>query len=173
MITDTTLTTLIDCSQYSASIALVGDLLLGSGPGTQHQWFLDGVAISGATAEELLADATGNYSVAITNEFGCTLLSDPLFVFVDGVEEPQTVRTSVFPVPMTNAVTVLFSEPLSESAELQLMDMESRIVWSRHAHRAQQVIIPRNDLVGGLYQIRVVGNAKSVNCSRIIVDPYR
>jgi len=41
-------------------------------PGSTYQWFDGGVAIPGANSSTYLADTTGNYTVEVTDGFGCT-----------------------------------------------------------------------------------------------------
>lgn len=67
----------------SATITAVGSLAFctgGSvtlsapgGPGLSYQWFKNGVAISGAVGAVYVATTTGDYTVRVTNGFGCVV----------------------------------------------------------------------------------------------------
>ena len=53
-----------------------GSVVLTANPGgaTAYQWFQDGVAITGATAQTYTATATGNYTVTAVSALGCSSL---------------------------------------------------------------------------------------------------
>ncbi|MFI5135701.1 MAG: hypothetical protein ACHQD9_07600, partial [Chitinophagales bacterium] len=72
-------------------IFLSGDSLVSS-PSNSYQWFLNGNEIPGATSQSFHPDTTGNYSVEITNLYGCTAMSDLYFfaVIPTSIEESIT-----------------------------------------------------------------------------------
>jgi len=52
---------------------------LAAPTGNNYQWFLNGIAISGANGQFWTAQATGYYGVSMTNLVGCPGTSDPVF----------------------------------------------------------------------------------------------
>ncbi|HZJ45086.1 MAG TPA: Ig-like domain repeat protein [Pyrinomonadaceae bacterium] len=68
-----------------------GSVTLTSSSATANQWYLNGNPIGGATNQQFVANATGNYSVSVT-ELGCVISS---------VATPVTVN----PVPSTPTIT--------------------------------------------------------------------
>lgn len=50
-----------------------------------YQWYLNGVAISGATNDSLYFTQNGNYQLEFTDANGCTTLSDNLFLQFNGL----------------------------------------------------------------------------------------
>ncbi|HTJ11683.1 MAG TPA: gliding motility-associated C-terminal domain-containing protein [Dinghuibacter sp.] len=57
-----------------------GSVTLTANPAgaTAYQWFVEGVAITGATAQTYAATATGDYSVTAVNSLGCSSLPSAL-----------------------------------------------------------------------------------------------
>lgn len=48
----------------------------------QYQWFMNGMPITGATTDQLIVTQPGSYSLSATNDFGCTAISDSLYLEV-------------------------------------------------------------------------------------------
>ncbi len=64
-------------------------VVLQSSFGGPNQWLLDGEPIAGATDFLFLPDQSGSYQVQVTNTYGCTAVSDAVFVeFYPLPEEP-------------------------------------------------------------------------------------
>ncbi len=61
--------------------------------GTSYQWQNNGGAIPGATSSNYIASATGNYSVVITNGFGCSKVSQTILVVSNPLPQPTITRT--------------------------------------------------------------------------------
>ncbi|PSR52552.1 hypothetical protein AHMF7605_02930 [Adhaeribacter arboris] len=78
------------------SISVLDTTLLTSSNTSKNQWFLDGVAISGATSATWVAKKAGNYSVMVTNN-NCSVVSELVYVFV---EEPPIIQNlTLYPNP--------------------------------------------------------------------------
>lgn len=71
-----------------------GSVLLqaNTGPGLTYQWQKDGLDLLGVTADTLRAAATGRYSVVVTNQNGCSQIS-------------EAVRVEANPIPATPTIT--------------------------------------------------------------------
>ncbi|MEZ0608098.1 T9SS type A sorting domain-containing protein [Fibrella sp. WM1] len=90
------------------------------------------------------------------------LATEPLRM--DGLTE--SVR--VFPIPATSALTVQFAEPLTESATLDLLDMQGK---TKQQHRIMQTTttVPLTHWPAGTYLLRIrVGEQTTVR--RILVE---
>jgi hypothetical protein len=59
-------------------VTVTGGDTLTSTPATTYQWYYEGNSIAGATGQMLIANDVGLYSVAITNQFGCSAISEPV-----------------------------------------------------------------------------------------------
>ncbi len=62
-------------SNPAVPIITLSGSLLTSNSTTGNQWYLNGVAISGATNQTYTATSSGSYTVVVTNSFGCTSTS--------------------------------------------------------------------------------------------------
>ena len=58
--------------------------LLEGGGLVSYQWFKDGLLINGATNSTLTVNNNGTYTVQVTNNNGCTAISEPLYFSTDG-----------------------------------------------------------------------------------------
>ncbi|MFT3911082.1 MAG: T9SS type A sorting domain-containing protein [Ferruginibacter sp.] len=68
-----------------------GTVTLTSSSATGNQWNLEGSPISGATNTTLVVSASGNYSVTVTNGFGCSATSAVTSVTINPVPATPTI----------------------------------------------------------------------------------
>ena len=68
--------------------------LTSSQTANAYQWYKDDVAIGGATGKIFIATETGGYEVEITNQFGCSSISDKTFVTVNPNPAKASIQTS-------------------------------------------------------------------------------
>ena len=66
-----------------------GSVTLTSSSATSYQWNLNGTPISGATSSSYIANASGDYSVSITNSNGCGAASALTTVTVNPLPDPS------------------------------------------------------------------------------------
>ena len=170
VITNTTLTTLVDCEAFFSSIDQLGNDLLQASAGESYQWFQDGLAIPGATEQELLVEATGYYAVEITNEYGCVLLSEELQVVISGVSGSDMLHMTVVPNPMSDAARVIFGEELSSDARIELVDINGRTIRTMSGNGSREVRIERGHLESGLYVLRVMRGGMHIGSARVIMN---
>ncbi|HEY8400324.1 MAG TPA: T9SS type A sorting domain-containing protein [Cytophagaceae bacterium] len=60
----------------------VSGTLLKASSGASYQWYLEGFQIDGATSQNYLAQASGNYKVKVRDEEGCESFSEEVLVCV-------------------------------------------------------------------------------------------
>ncbi|HOZ50461.1 MAG TPA: PKD domain-containing protein, partial [Chitinophagaceae bacterium] len=72
-----------------------GNVLLSanSGIGYTYQWYLNGVAISGATSINYTAFQAGNFTVQVTNASNCFEISLPVTIIVNSLPSPVIINT--------------------------------------------------------------------------------
>ncbi len=169
VITNTTLTTLVDCEAFSSSITQLDVDVLQASAGESYQWYQDGLAIPGATSQELLADESGLYSVEVTNGYGCVLLSEELQVVISGVDEPTALHMAVVPNPLNPVGRVFFSQTLPTDARLELVDMNGRVVRSMAGNGRRELVIERGPLESGMYVLRVMRGSGQIGTVRIVM----
>lgn len=97
---DTSLTANIDLTggitpvldtEGPVELCTTGPLLLTditAEPGYTYQWYLDGVAISGATESSYLAEEAGSYTLTASNASGCSLTSEAV-LFTQSLTEAE------------------------------------------------------------------------------------
>lgn len=82
----------------------------------QANWFRNGVDLQ-QTGPFLVPNQVGNYSIAITNEYGCTSDSEILFFGITGLEEWNDEIT-LFPNPFNDFISVSNSDGFLEFVKI-------------------------------------------------------
>ncbi|MGZ3866955.1 MAG: T9SS type A sorting domain-containing protein, partial [Bacteroidia bacterium] len=81
--------------------------VLSSSSASGNQWYLNGVAINGATSQTYSVTQNGNYSVIVTNLSGCDATSNVVSVTSMGISSyNSTIDLSIFPNPANGMVTM-------------------------------------------------------------------
>ena len=93
------------CPMEDPSITAAGDLLTAT-EGDSYQWYLNGVAISGAISQTYLAAVSGNYQVRVNFGTPCNLFSDTLDFVTSGLREDDQGRIALFPQPAKDQVII-------------------------------------------------------------------
>ncbi|WP_201987609.1 T9SS type A sorting domain-containing protein [Hymenobacter rubidus] len=103
-----TATLTINALPAQPTLTASGAVLTASAvPGATYQFYLNGVAIAGATGQAYTATQSGNYTVVVTNAAGCASLpSAPLAVVTATRTSLAGVELAVFPNPTTGLLTV-------------------------------------------------------------------
>jgi len=114
-------------------ITQTGEVLTSSFD-TGNQWFLDGKAITGATAKTYTPLQSGSYMVEVVLSTGCTTVSDA-FVFgliAKNPDKSNDIGLTVFPVPtVNNNVNVLFVAKEAGTAKIALVNTNGQIVYQQ------------------------------------------
>lgn len=172
VITNTTITTLIDCDLWSVSGITQPDWNYLQAPtGDNYQWYLDGSAIPGATDEVLFFAANGSYTVEVTSEFGCTGTSDPYAVISTALPETGTLSMALIPNPFADRAEAVFSKALTSAHTITLVDLNGRTVRSFQANGARRIGIDRGGLAAGLYTLLVMAPEGQVASARFVIEP--
>ncbi|MBM3170132.1 MAG: S8 family serine peptidase [Bacteroidetes bacterium] len=140
-------------STPSASISLNGSVLQAVPTGMTYQWFLNGVAIPGATSGNFTPTQNGAYTVQVTNGDGCTSTS-AAFNFVSSIDE-VSVQALIYPNPASNFVWVKLKNKPSGSMLVELLDVSGRKVWQRLGLAEQELMVPLSNLADGTYTLRL------------------
>lgn len=171
VITNTVSNLLIDCDLFSADITPLTNELLQASTGVIYQWYEDGEIIPGATSQELLVEVSGLYTVAVTNEYGCPLMSDGLQVIITGMNDANALHMVVVPNPMSETARVLFDRPMPADAIIQLLDVNGRIARMLGGNGTRGLIIERGALASGIYTLRVSRNGDGPSGTvRLVLD---
>lgn len=105
-----------------------GSSLTSQQPGSAYQWYLDGMAIAGATARSFEATEDGNYRVAIFDET-CNRISDPVVISAIPDQEKELARFGIFvgPVPSDDTITLNMVNAYTGAVNLSLIGMDGRV----------------------------------------------
>ncbi|MCS6917617.1 MAG: YCF48-related protein [Chitinophagales bacterium] len=125
--------------------------VLTSSPALAYQWYLNGSAIAGATAQSYIPMQNGFYQVAVT-ENDCSEISDPYQVVgvSDGLlTEWGTVLA--YPNPVKDELTIQLQQPAE--GRLLLFDVTGRAVAKRVVNSSPFVHLSLSALPAGIYQV--------------------
>jgi hypothetical protein len=122
--------------------------------GDAWQWYLNGVAIGGATSNTYTMTATGAYSVLVTGINGCDVMSG-VTNYAVGVLEASEVGIHVYPNPMDQSTRVALPAGVFN---LELRDLTGRLIWSQSACQ-NTVTLERGSLASGNYQLVITGGS--------------
>ncbi len=108
-------------------------LVLSSNFTTGNQWYLNGIAIAGATAQNYTPLVSGIYRVdAVTTNSGCISKSDDLsFVLPSkGTGDGADISLAVFPVPAGNQLNLAFVAKVDESLSILIKNSIGQGLYS-------------------------------------------
>lgn len=147
-------------------IQRMDDRLIADSTGSL-QWLHDGHPMAGETAAILILQYTGSYRVRVTDENGCTALSDAFEVRVLDVPAllPSTVRLfDVYPNPTTGKLSVILLPQSPSHVRLRLTDLLGRVVREQTHWRSGvlRATIDMASLPPGPYLLRVEMDAATV-----------
>lgn len=130
-----------------------------TGPNWTYQWFKDGVLLTGATADSLVVDSTGDYTVQTSDGF-CSLTSpitDVLVVNCSGIaDNGNQLFYKAYPNPTRDFITLENMEFL-EIDRIQISDLTGRVVKTISNINTQRMEISVSDLSNGIYHITILG----------------
>jgi hypothetical protein len=139
------------------NISASGNVLTGSGSYPMYQWYLNGVAIAGATAAGHTATQTGTYTVQATNAAGCTGWSQ-IFQFVkEGIAGPgSNSAVSIYPNPTTGSFTISLNESGDQHVYLNVYNAVGSLVIARNEDtRNNKISLDLTGYAPGMYTIRL------------------
>lgn len=95
----------------AGQLPLTANATAGSGTVYSYQWQLENSNVEGATAAEFISVVNGNYSVIVTNSYGCSTVSSPENITIPG----GSCMTST-PGGLSSSMVSDYSELLSWNA---------------------------------------------------------
>ncbi len=149
---DTTLSTSVTIFPKPTPTAIYSaDLLSTSSSYTSYQWFLNLVAIPGATSSTLVPPANGSYRVSVTDVNGCSNSSNQVNVYNLGVKEISNSAIKIYPNPAGKTVHIESAIPV----RAVIMSIEGK----KLLEQANATDIDVNTLPVGLYMIMLYNEA--------------
>jgi len=132
-----------------------GDML-STGMAAEWHWYRNGVPIPGATAQSLQLQVTGVYQVRVSNEHGCSILSDEFDVLVldaATISIPaSSPQLTAYPDPADDVLYVGVNAIPGGYVRLLLSDMlgRTRTIYEGHLDgAAASFTVPLGDVARG------------------------
>jgi hypothetical protein len=149
-------------------ITLSNDTLFST-TAESYQWYLDGSLIPGATNEVYVPGASGDYTVQITDVFGCTSLSEVFQYMATSVNSSMDFLNgiNVYPQPAKDFLVIQFPE-LINGGNIIIHDLIGRIVWNQKVDvSTRELYIDCHSWESGLY-VTEIHTESIVNCFSIL-----
>lgn len=112
--------TVLDTVSPTPVISQLGNEMCVTPPGLSYQWYLNGMAIAGATDSCFYSAQNGSYHVEVNYLTGCIQASNPL-LFTHRVE-PFANEITLYPNPTSNYLTLSLGQPLSKELEILMVN---------------------------------------------------
>ncbi len=157
-----------------AQISSVGNGLTTNAGGVSYQWYYNGVAIPNGTQQTLPTTSNGNYQVAITNQFGCTTLSD-VYSFNVGIASisGNNPYITFYPNP-TNGMVYVKTENLGQQklGKIEVINILGKTILNINAETLlQNNFIDLREQSSGMYFIHTtIGD--SLYIDKIILNSF-
>ncbi|WP_247232523.1 YCF48-related protein [Telluribacter sp. SYSU D00476] len=155
------------------AITTGSNLKLVSSAATGNQWYLDGIAITGATSVEYSPVQSGRYTVQVTQE-GCSSTMSEAYEFIITANNP-ILRTSVviYPNPVSEQLFISIQD-VAGSILVELINSAGQKVAQKHTYIANQqtTILPFEvgGLAAGTYVVRVQSSAFTKTTQVILIQ---
>jgi hypothetical protein len=150
-----------------ASFSISGNLFTAV-EAISYQWYIDGDLIPGAESQLYEALVTGTYMLLVTNEHGCSGISEEIFHIVNDV--PVTGNDempTIFPNPAGESCTIYL--PITGGSQLlTLLDESGRIVW-QYQGIEKTISLPAEKFSPGVYVLRWSDNGETSH-SKLVVN---
>ncbi len=123
-------------------IAKIGSTTLSTGNFVTYQWYRDGIAIPGATSQNLNYTVGGNYQVMVTNASGCDNFSDGVVIGQGkggiGIEEELFGNLDLYPNPSNGLITIDLNREQVESIEITVYNTAGKQVFAQTEHTSTE-----------------------------------
>lgn len=133
-------------------------ILSTKSPSNYYEWYLDDQLVVIGEYIGVYANLSGNYTVKIFGENGCSSISDPLPFMVD-IE----MELSIHPNPTADRVTLLYTDKDQGEIEVQIYSSMGSLVkrvLSKKVNQVHALEIDVSDLVVGQYIVVLNKNSK-------------
>ena len=134
------------------TISPAWNTLTSSSP-TGNQWYVNGVAIPGATGQTHIASQAGTYTVVVTDANGCSSVSQG--VFTTGIEEMMaSYGAAVYPNPVKDLLTIEVASSITGEFNYRIYNVVGELALTgKITDQKQQVDL--SDLPPGVYSMEL------------------
>src|SRR5688572_8865723 len=160
---------IINAAPATPTITQTGGTLTSSSA-TGNQWFLNGVAITGATNQTYVTTANGNYTVVVTANNCASATSAVRNVTNTGVKDALAgMSVNVYPNPAKGSFNVKLSGYQKDATVILYNLAGQQITTEKVAADGQAKNIDIKGLAAGTYLLKVTSE-KGVQMNRLIVQ---
>lgn len=144
--------------------------VLTSSSATNNQWYINGVLISGATAQTYTVTQDGSYSVVVTSTYGCSKTSTSVSVVLTSVSDAASINTiQLSPNPVKDMVYISSVIKESKSINFTVYSMTGQVVKNGAINLINNEGISVADLAPGVYEIKFNSN-ESVSTYKFVKE---
>lgn len=142
------------------AITASGNFLISSMP-SGNQWYMDNIAIAGATNQYYEPPMFGNYSVSYTDNNGCMSYSQAYHLDVKKLAD-NNLTLKAFPNPVTEKINLSITAGADQEVSISITDILGRTVGSiiryKIKHPEQTATIDMESYAPGVYYLRIMGD---------------
>ena len=132
------------------------DLTASSATSGDYQWYLDGVAIPGATNSTHTAVEDGSYTVVLTDVNGCSEESDAEVISLTAVfDNALSDAITVYPNPVRELLTINFSNTDIQGLSISLLDVAGKTLIKQEDVARQIITMDVSQLSAGVYLLKI------------------
>lgn len=148
-------------------ISAAADTLLAT-PAISYQWYLNDTLINGATFQYYIPVTPGNYTVMVTDQWGCTYLSSEFLFPVSGLAPSMKFenKISAYPNPASEIIFIEIAEKANPS-ELIITDVKGDIITEKHFQTSTLVNVA--NWANGIYFLTITSSQISAS-KKIVVQ---
>ncbi len=149
-----------------------GDMMICDSA-AEYQWYRDGHTIAGENGRYLQTNDTGVYKVEIFNEYGCSELSDPYYLYTDVKETNKDNNDpEIIPNPNNGEFRLRIANNFGDNARIIIYDPAGRIVRDKiitlqgaDSYYSMQL----KGLQNGVYLIKLLSGDKIITRKFVVI----
>jgi hypothetical protein len=121
-----------------------------------YVWYHEGEIVDSTTSYTYMPAASGNYFTEVTQENGCVILSDTLYVSLTGIGDRTMAGLQLYPNPSRGRVTLLFPQPVHD-LHISIINLTGEKVFEMTPATLEttETVLDLEDLRDGVYLLRI------------------
>jgi len=133
--------------------------------GFTYKWYLDGNEIIGANNSTHHVNQNGSYTVEITNNSGCSSISNSIIFNALELKEINSETIQIFPNPSNG----IFNIKSNENVEIFVYDYQARLIFNSTLSSKDHEINIENES-SGIYFIRSINSSFESNEKIVVIE---
>jgi photosystem II stability/assembly factor-like uncharacterized protein len=150
-------------------ISLSGNTLTSTSADT-YQWFKDNVEITVATSQTYEVTENGDFFVVVTKNNCFSEHSNVIEMTKVSINEQkiQNSNIEIFPNPADEFINIILDKNIESEIIVGIYNMQGKNVFTKKYHQANSVNIDVNNLLKGVYMVKVV-TGKDILTQKLII----